>query len=60
VLNMGIGMVVVVAAADADRAVDACSASGTDAVIVGEVVQGSGVSFAGVAKYPGAYEDRTE
>jgi phosphoribosylformylglycinamidine cyclo-ligase len=60
VLNMGIGMVVIVAAADADRAVDACSASGTDAVIVGEVVQGSGVSFAGVAKYPGAYEDRTE
>jgi phosphoribosylformylglycinamidine cyclo-ligase len=46
VLNMGIGMVVVVAAVDASRAVDACRASGTDAFVVGEVVEGSGVSFA--------------
>jgi phosphoribosylformylglycinamidine cyclo-ligase len=52
-LNMGIGMVVVVAAADALRAVDACRASGTDAVVVGEVIEGSGVSFVGAGGLPG-------
>ena len=53
VLNIGIGMVVAVAAADASRAVDACRASGTDAVVVGEVVEGHGVSFAHPGELPG-------
>jgi phosphoribosylformylglycinamidine cyclo-ligase len=53
VLNMGIGMVVVVGAADAGRAVDACSASGTDAVVLGQVVEGSGVSFVRAGEMPG-------
>jgi phosphoribosylformylglycinamidine cyclo-ligase len=53
VLNMGIGMVVAVAAADAPRAVEACGASGTDAVVVGEVVEGAGVSFAHPGELPG-------
>jgi phosphoribosylformylglycinamidine cyclo-ligase len=46
VLNMGIGMVVVVARDQEDRAMDLCQAAGVRAVIVGEVVEGSGVKLA--------------
>ena len=38
--NMGVGMTVTVAAADADRAVEVLRASGEEAYILGEVVQG--------------------
>ncbi|MDR2687803.1 MAG: phosphoribosylformylglycinamidine cyclo-ligase, partial [Oscillospiraceae bacterium] len=38
--NMGVGMSVVVAAGDADRAVEALRANGEEAYIMGEVVQG--------------------
>jgi phosphoribosylformylglycinamidine cyclo-ligase len=43
VLNMGIGMVVVVPADEADRAI----ALAAEAVVVGEVVNGSGLSLSG-------------
>jgi phosphoribosylformylglycinamidine cyclo-ligase len=46
VLNMGIGMVVVVAMDQEDRAMDLCQEAGVRAVIVGEVVEGSGVKLA--------------
>jgi phosphoribosylformylglycinamidine cyclo-ligase len=48
VLNMGIGMVAAVSGEDAERAIDACRRSGTDAVVVGTVVEGAGVSLAGL------------
>jgi phosphoribosylaminoimidazole (AIR) synthetase len=38
----------VVASDEADRAVEACRAAGSDAMVVGEVVEGSGVSLDGV------------
>ena len=38
--NMGVGMTVTVAAADADRAIDVLRASGEEAYFLGEVVQG--------------------
>ena len=38
--NMGVGMTVTVAAADADRAVEVLRANGEEAYILGEVVQG--------------------
>jgi phosphoribosylformylglycinamidine cyclo-ligase len=46
VLNMGIGMVVVVARDQEDHAMDLCQAAGVRAVVVGEVVEGSGVKLA--------------
>jgi phosphoribosylformylglycinamidine cyclo-ligase len=42
VFNCGIGMVLVVAAPDADRAREALAAGGHDAVVIGEVVPGEG------------------
>ena len=45
--NMGVGMSVVVAAEDADRAIEILKANGEDAYIMGEVVTGdAGVVFA--------------
>ena len=46
VMNMGIGMVLVVPADDAWRAVDACPAGGTDATVVGRVTETAGVHLA--------------
>jgi phosphoribosylformylglycinamidine cyclo-ligase len=46
VLNMGIGMVVVVSRGQEDRAMGLCEAAGVRAVVVGEVVEGSGVKLA--------------
>lgn len=48
-LNMGVGMVAVVAAADADRAVAHLTASGMDAWVMGEVAasDNAGVTLAG-------------
>jgi phosphoribosylformylglycinamidine cyclo-ligase len=43
VLNMGIGMVVAVPAPDAGQAVEVCRASGTEAVVIGEVVERPGI-----------------
>ena len=43
--NMGVGMCVVVAREDADRAVEILKASGEDAYIMGEVVSGEGVTI---------------
>ena len=40
--NMGVGMSVIVDAADADRAVDILCDAGEDAWIMGEVVAGEG------------------
>jgi phosphoribosylformylglycinamidine cyclo-ligase len=45
VLNMGVGMVAAVSANDVDPALEVCGASGVEAIVVGDVVQGSGVSF---------------
>ncbi|HLN41130.1 MAG TPA: phosphoribosylformylglycinamidine cyclo-ligase [Acidimicrobiales bacterium] len=42
VFNLGIGMVLVVAAADAARAVDALGAAGCPAVVMGRVSEGTG------------------
>lgn len=47
VLNMGIGLVVIVSEAAADRAIEACRSAGSDATVVGEVVEGAGMSFPG-------------
>ncbi len=44
--NMGVGMVVVVPAADADTAIDVLRANGEDAYVIGEIVKGDeGVVF---------------
>lgn len=45
IFNMGIGMVVAVSAADADKAVASLKASGIDASVIGKVVKGTGVSL---------------
>jgi phosphoribosylformylglycinamidine cyclo-ligase len=45
VLNMGIGMVAVVPGGQEERAVEECRAAGTSAVVVGSVVEGSGVTL---------------
>ena len=45
IFNMGIGMVVAVSAADADRAVASLKASGIEASVIGKVVKGTGVSL---------------
>jgi phosphoribosylformylglycinamidine cyclo-ligase len=45
VLNMGMGLVVVIASGQEDRAIDLCEKTGGHAVVVGEVVKGSGVRF---------------
>jgi phosphoribosylaminoimidazole (AIR) synthetase len=42
---MGIGMVVTVASGDADRVIQVCREAGAEAVRVGEVRAGAGVSF---------------
>jgi phosphoribosylformylglycinamidine cyclo-ligase len=57
VLNMGVGMVVAVRSADADRALQVSRASGTDAVVVGRVVEGSGVALAGLPPSPSGYNE---
>ena len=45
--NMGVGMVVAVAAENADKALAVLKDNGEDAVVLGEVIQGSeGVVFA--------------
>ena len=46
VLNMGIGMVAAVPAGEAGRVVEVCRSAGAEAIVVGEVVEGSGLSFA--------------
>ena len=38
--NMGVGMIAVVAKADADRALSVLRGAGEDAYVVGEVVEG--------------------
>jgi len=45
VLNMGVGMVVVVSAADAPRAVELANQHGADAVLVGTVTDEPGIHF---------------
>lgn len=45
IFNMGIGMVVAVSAADAEKAVESLKASGIDATVIGKVVKGSGVTL---------------
>ena len=45
--NMGVGMIAAVAKEDADKALEVLAANGEDAVVLGEVVEGSeGVVFA--------------
>ena len=45
--NMGVGMVAAVAKEDADKALEVLKANGEDAVVLGEVIEGSeGVVFA--------------
>ena len=44
--NMGVGMIAVVAAEDADKAVETLKASGEDAYVLGEIVGGEGVILA--------------
>ena len=45
--NMGVGMVVAVAKDEADKALEILKANGEDAVVLGEVIEGSeGVVFA--------------
>jgi len=43
--NMGVGMVVTVAAEDADKAIEILKAHGEDAYRLGTVVEGSGVEL---------------
>ena len=43
--NMGVGMVVTVAAEDADKAIEILQAHGEDAYRLGTVVEGSGVEL---------------
>ncbi len=45
IFNMGIGMVVAVSAADADKAVASLRESGINATVIGKVVKGSGVEI---------------
>lgn len=45
IFNMGIGMVIAVSAAEADKAVESLKASGIDASVIGKVVKGSGVTL---------------
>ena len=45
IFNMGIGMVIAVSAADADKAVASLKDSGIDARVIGKVVKGSGVTL---------------
>jgi phosphoribosylformylglycinamidine cyclo-ligase len=45
VLNMGIGMVVVAPGGTGEEAVREARAAGTDAVVIGRVVEGGGVAF---------------
>jgi phosphoribosylformylglycinamidine cyclo-ligase len=52
VLNMGVGMVLVVAADAADRAIEVCRTSGHEAAVVGQVVPGAGVDFEGELRFP--------
>jgi phosphoribosylformylglycinamidine cyclo-ligase len=47
VLNMGIGMAVVVEGGSEGRALEAAGAAGIQAVVVGEVITGSGLSLSG-------------
>ena len=44
--NMGVGMIAVVSPEDADRAVETLKASGEDAYVLGEIVEGEGVILA--------------
>jgi phosphoribosylformylglycinamidine cyclo-ligase len=46
VLNMGTGMVLAVPAGEESRAVDACRASGSEATVVGRVIEAAGVHLA--------------
>ena len=43
--NMGVGMSIVVAKEDADRAVSVLKAQGEDAYVLGEIVKGDGVTL---------------
>ena len=45
IFNMGIGMVIAVSAADADKAVASLHESGINASVIGKVVKGSGVTL---------------
>jgi phosphoribosylformylglycinamidine cyclo-ligase len=42
VFNLGVGMIAVVAADDAQRAIDALRADDHDAMVIGEIVDGHG------------------
>ena len=45
--NMGVGMITAVAKEDAEKALEVLAANGEDAVVLGEIVEGSeGVVFA--------------
>ena len=46
IFNMGIGMCVIVAKKDADKALEILKEAGEDAYIIGETVKGSGVDHA--------------
>ena len=45
--NLGLGMVLVVSADDANAVLERCAATGTPAFAIGRVVQGSGARFVG-------------
>ena len=45
VFNMGLGMILIVSAGEAERLVSLLAATGENASIVGQVVEGEGVSF---------------
>lgn len=45
IFNMGVGMVLAVSAADADKTVESLKASGVDAKVIGKVVKGNGVTI---------------
>ena len=44
--NMGVGMIAVVPAEEADKALETLRANGEDAYVLGEIVEGEGVIFA--------------
>ena len=44
--NMGVGMIAVVPAEEADKALETLRANGEDAYVLGEIVEGEGVVFA--------------
>ena len=44
-MNMGVGMSIVVARADAEKAIAVLKANGEEAYVLGEIVKGDGVTL---------------